>query len=66
MTTVLITVLLPAGTVYAVSIVFAVGLICPKILYAIVIYVPYIPASKNGCSVSVVVTGVVFAVNVGD
>jgi hypothetical protein len=56
-TTVLITALLLAGTVYTVDSVLAEGLSCPKILYVIVMYVPYIPASKNGLNISVVSTG---------
>jgi hypothetical protein len=56
-TTVLITALLLAGTVYTVDIELAEGLSCPKILYVIVMYVPYIPASKNGLNISVVSTG---------
>ena len=46
---VLHTALLPAGTVYNVVFVVALGFDCPKILYVIAIICPYIPASKNGC-----------------
>ena len=64
MTTVLITALLLAGTVYAVVSVLAEGLICPSILYVIVICVVYIPANKNGCSDSAAVAALAVAASV--